>query len=694
LAQTENAARDAAAKSYARALWLHPAHLGALCNLGNLLAIQGDAAGAANCFRRALAIDPAIADALYNLANALRDEGGVAAAVRFYKRALRLDPGLADALYNLGNVLQDQGEIQEAIFCYERALSGRPKHPESLYNLALALQAAGRREEALLRLREAAGSQPVHPDIFFCNLGVAFNSAGLIDEAVVSFERALTAVADNPDALNNFGITLASMGRFSEAIGKFKRVLVLSPSAKHGYTNFGNALKSIGALGEAAANYERALLCDPSYATAHSNRLFTLLYREAVGLAQILDEARGWDRAQASRPARPHVARPKANPVPRVGFISADFRVHAVAHLVAPAIEALARRGHAFVLYHNSAADDEMTDRFRAVAACWRSVHRLTDQRLAEIIEEDGIDILIDLSGHSGDNRLPALTRKPAPIQMTWAGYPATTGLEAIDYLLADRHQVPDAELPFYQEKVIRLPDSYICYAPLASAPPVAAPPCDRNGFITFGSFNENSKISRTAVAVWARILSAVTGSRMLLKSPRFTDEAARDHYAGWFAEEGIRLDRLDFVGATSPEDHMAWMSKADITLDSFPYTGGLTTLETLWMGVPVVTLPGQGIFARHASGYLHVAGLSEWVARDTDDYVSIAVGLAADRQRLAALRRGIRQRLSESPLCDIERFANHFESMLRYIWTRHLGGEAPAAADICLPEEQAGYSF
>ena len=693
LAQSAQDAETAAIQLYRRALAVRPGYIGALCNMGNLLAAQGDNGAASACFRLALAIDPALPDALYNLGNILREMDDKRRAVLSYERALGLDPDLADALYNLGNILQDQGESGAAIPRYERALMARPNHPESLFNLGVALQAAGRRTEAAASLRKAFASQPRLPDVFFCNLGAVFNEVGLTGEAIASFERALAAVSDNPEALNNLGLALNNLGRFSDAIGKYKQALVLDPAAKDPITNSGSAHKSLGALAEALACYERALRCEPGFALAHSNLLFTQLYQPGMTLPQILENARQWNLAHGKVPVKP-AAPAEHGRAPRIGFISADFRLHAVGNLVLPAVEALARRGHALSFYYNSQAEDGMTDRFRAAAARWRSVSRLTDTRLAEMIAEDGIDILFDLSGHSGHNRLPALARKPSPLQVTWVGYPATTGLAAIDYLLADFHQVPDQERLFYQEKVIRLPDSYVSYSPPESAPPVLDPPCLENKYITFGSFNENSKIGRDTVKVWARILHAVEWSRMILKSARFGDAAARDRYAGWFAEEGISGDRLTFIGVTTPAGHMAATSTVDIALDSFPYTGGLTTLETLWMGVPVVALAGAGIFGRHATGYLRTAGLPELVARDADHYVSIAVGLAADRDRLLALRHGLRRQMMESPLCDTERFANHFETMIDYIWKRHLAGEKPDSLDIGLPDGRTGYSF
>jgi len=693
LCQQDQGSAEAAIRSYRWALAARPGYIGALCNLGNLLAGQGDADAAGACFRLALTVDPALPDALYNLGNIRRDEGDAPGAIRAYEHALHLAPKLADALYNLGNALQDQGDGDLAILRYEQALLARPGHSESLYNLGIALQAAGRRQEAAACLQKAFESHPRHPEIFFCNLGTAFNDIAMTGEAVASFGRALDAVADNPDALNSLGVALSSLGRFSDAIQKFKQAVALDPAAKLPYTNFGNAFKSIGVLDEAVTCYRRALACDPFFATAHSNMVFAQLYMPGRTLQQTLDDARGWDDVQdifhSKRAFRVEGDRP-----PRIGFISADFRFHAVGNLVLPTIEALARRGHALSLYHNSQIEDGTTDRFRAAAARWRPVHRLSDARLAEVIAEDGIDILFDLSGHSGNNRLPMLTRKPAPIQVDWVGYPATTGVAAIDYVLADGHQVPDRERPFYREKVIRLPDSYICYAPLVAAPSVSESPFRVNGHVTFGSFNENSKISPATVRAWARILSSVERSKMVVKSPRFSDSAARDLYVGWFDEEGIGTDRLIFIGPTSPTEHMAAMASVDIALDTFPYTGGLTTLETLWMGVPVVALTGEGICGRHATGYLRTAGLPELAARDADQYVSIAVDLAADLARLSALRQGLRQQLTDSPLCDVERFANHFETMLGYIWKRHLAGEKPDSLDIGLPGGQTGYSL
>ncbi len=410
-------------------------------------------------------------------------------------------------------------------------------------------------------------------------------------------------------------------------------------------------------------------------------------------LPSALAEACRWDEAHAARfrPSWPkHPPRDDTANV-RIGFVSGDFRRHAVGFLTIAALEGLARAGHRLVCYSNNPRDDALTARFRAASALWRPVASLSDQTLAEQIRADGIDLLFDLSGHSVGNRLLAFARKPAPVQLTWAGYFATTGMAAMDYWLADRHQVPESADLWYREKIIRMPASYICWEPPDEAPPVSPPPLARNGHITFGSFNALRKITPQTLAVWSRILLRVPGARLLLKAPGFTCPVARARALERFAQDGIGADRLDLVGGTTRPEQFALTGTVDIALDSFPYCGGQTTLETLWMGVPVITTPGETLCSRHSYGYLTTLGLEDTIAPDLDGYVDLAVAWAADPARLAALRADLRRRILTSPLCDTAAFVRAFETACQTAWTRHRTGQPPRAINVGTDSCQSG---
>ena len=634
------------------AVAIRPDHAEARNNLGTALWQQGGAAAAAVEFAAALALKPAYAEAHNNLANALKDLGRSAEAVAHYGRALALKPAYPEAYNNLGSLLQCQGRLEEAIGHYQRALSFKSDYPEAHNNFG----------NALLRL-------------------------GRVAEAVAHYERALKLRPNYAEAHNNLGGALMHLGRPGDAEAHFERALAVKPDFPSALNNLGGALQNQGRMDEAFAHFERAIALRPDYEEAHRNLIYGLLYRPGVGLPEILAAARRWSAVHADRfkdewPAAPTAPAAAGRP-PRLGFVSGDFREHVVGRLAIPALEALHRAGHEFVCYANHPLEDGLTARFKAAAAAWRPIHGLSDEQAAALIRADGIEILFDLSGYTADSRLLLFARKPAPLQVTWLGYPATTGMEAMDYLLADPVQLPPESDGHYREEIIRLPGSYLLYRPIPDAPEVGPSPLERDGRITFGSFNGVQKLAPPVIESWSRILHRLPNSRLVLKAPGFTDEAVRRRYQGLFVGHGIANERLEFVGRTSPAEHMRAMTGVDIALDSFPYTGGATTVDTLWMGVPVVALIGDTLSHRHSAGYLTVTGLADLIASDPDRYVERAVELAGDRSRLAELRAGLRARMAASPLCDEAAFVHAFTAACVTIRARLLAGEQPRALDV-----------
>lgn len=497
------------------------------------------------------------------------------------------------------------------------------------------------------------------------DLGLRFFEQGRLGEAVAALRRSLHLRPVNPGTWSNLGSAHQYRGDLGAAVEAFQRALSQAPGHAAIHVNLGNLLLEQGRTEEAAAAYRGALAIDPGLARAEMNLAGASLYRPGIGLDIILAHARRWSRA-AAVPLMP-AARPDT---PRIGVISADFRQHAVGYLTIPAIEGLARAGRHLTLYSNSLREDALTDRFRASATQWRMVAGLGDEQLAARIRADGIGILIDLSGFSAGNRMTALARKPAPIQIaSWVGYPSTTGAPAMDYILADRHQVPEGAEAFYSEKVIRLPDSYVCFEPPPDAPEPGDPPCLESGHVTFGSFNALKKINPRVIALWSRVMRLVPDSRLVMKAQGLDCLRTRGRFAEAFAAHGIAVERLTLVGTTSPAEHLDWMRRADLALDPFPYSGGRTTLEALWMGLPVITLPAESFAGRHSLGYLSTLGLTDWVARDEDHYAELAAALACDPAGLALWRRASRERIMASPLADTDRFVRDLDRALTAIW-------------------------
>jgi predicted O-linked N-acetylglucosamine transferase (SPINDLY family) len=356
----------------------------------------------------------------------------------------------------------------------------------------------------------------------------------------------------------------------------------------------------------------------------------------------------------------------------RLGFVSADFGHHPVGYFLIRALENLDPSRCEFVCYADRNSKDDLTRRFEAACTTWREVQALTNQALAAQIRADRIDILFDLAGHTATQRLLVFAHKPAPIQVTWAGYVGTTGLKVIDYILADRYEIPPEAEPHYCERVLRMPDGYVTYDPPDYAPPVSPLPASMQPCFTFGSFNKPAKITPPIVKAWANILTRVPRSRLVLKFRGMEESSVVGPLSQEFADQGVDPSRIECLGWSPPPQLLAEYGRIDLALDTYPYNGGLTTCEALWMGVPVVTCPGETFASRHSLSHLSNVGLTETIARDLDEYARVAVSLAGDLPRLAAIRNGLRGRLGASPLCDGKRFANHLMALVRDIWRRH----------------------
>jgi len=413
---------------------------------------------------------------------------------------------------------------------------------------------------------------------------------------------------------------------------------------------------------------------DPTDAAWHSNLLNTLQYRPGITLAELSARHAEYEQRHAVplRSAwRRHTNTPDPERPLRVGIVSPALADCAVGDFLLAPLQHLDHRQYPVTCYSDRVVGDEVTARLRAEAAAWLDICGLNDQQLAEQIRADGIDILIDAAGHTARNRLLVFARKPAPLQITWVDYVGTTGLAAMDYILADRYEIPSESERWYQERVLRLPDDYICYTPPRYAPAVSPLPALSRGAVTFSCFNFQGKISRPLVAVWARILRRLPGSRLLLQYRGLGDPGTQSHFRRLFAEHGVESAQVEMRAAVPPAQLLANYHQVDLALDSFPYNGGLTTCEALWMGVPVITCPGETFAGRHSLSHLTNAGLTETIARDLDEYVELAVQLAQDLSRLAAIRAGLREQMAASPLCDGPRFAANLMALFRDAWRR-----------------------
>lgn len=577
------------------------------------------------------------------------------------------------ALNELGNQHWQAGRVGEAAACYQRILALRPDTPGALINLGNAFGRLGRLPEAAHLFEKAALLQPDSLDARF-GLASVLVSLGHSQRAVELYREIEQVRPDFPGLQLNFGLAFMKLGRCEAAIAHYDRAIAGQPDNYMAHNNRGNALRAQQRNAEAIDSFRRALAIKPDHARAHSNLLLTLNY-VAASQEPVYEESLRFDACQAAalRPARPSFANSREpQRVLRVGYLSADFRRHSVAYFLKAILAAHDRERVQVFCYPSVERTDEVTAAFQQLADHWRPILGLTDAAAAEQVRHDGIDILVDLGGHTGGNRLLVFARKPAPVQVTWLGYPNTTGLAAMDYRLTDAIADPPGEADaLHSEALVRLPGGFLCYQPGDEVASGAVVPRDgAAGVMTFGSFNTLSKVTPDVIRVWAEILNRIPGSRLLLKSEALDEEGTRARFLAAFATHGIAAGRIELVPwILDYREHMALYSRVDVALDPFPYNGTTTTCEALWMGVPVITLRGNRHAGRVGASILQHAGLPEWIAESEAEYVRLAKAGADDRAALEASRARLAGRVRASRLTDPARFTNELEDAYRGMW-------------------------
>jgi predicted O-linked N-acetylglucosamine transferase (SPINDLY family) len=646
--------------------------IGAHINLGLALVQRGELAEAEDCYHEALRLAPQAGEAWSNLGDLQRRQGNFEEAVTCCRRAVRYNPRLAEAHHNLGCALRALGHREDALRSYQRAQQLQPDHAEILHHLGTAWKELAQPAEAATCFRRLLAIQPDRVEAWI-SLGNVLRMQSDYAEALRCYERALELQPDQPGVYNNLANTLNDLGRFDEAIAAFRTALRLNPDYAEAYSNLANVLHRLPELDEAIACYRRAMELNLRLNTVTSNYLCVLRYRSATTPAEYAEALADYERRHAA-PLRvlrrkPHNTPDPARPL-RLGLVSSRFAHGPVGAFLLRALEHLDRRQFSFVFYANGSPTDEMTARFQALATSWHDVTAWDDERLAEHIRSEQVDLLFDLIGHAPRNRLLAFARKPAPVQITWIDSVGSTGLSAMDYVVGDPYEIPMDLAPSYSERVLRMPETYVCYTPPDDAPPVGPLPAACRGYVTFASFNNPAKITVPVVERWARILQRVAGSRLLLKYNKFDQAFNRRRYGELFARCGVGEDRVEFQGGAPHAEFLHCYNQVDLALDPI-YNGGLTTCEALWMGVPVVTCPGDMFPRRHGLSHLSNAGLTETIATDFDAYVELAVQLAQDLPRLAAMRARLREQMASAPLCDGPRFAEHLTANLREVWRR-----------------------
>jgi predicted O-linked N-acetylglucosamine transferase (SPINDLY family) len=639
------------------------------------------------CYREAWRLAPEEAVFGANLASALSGAGQPEEAELVARQATRIQPARFEAWFNLGVALAAQQKETEAAEAYTHAAGLLPEtsiQPDTqrvtVWQAAAdawsrgrhALEAARCYQSALKAAGPALTAQRAH---LLGALGEMLEAIHHFPEAETAYREALAITPDDPAQITNLGNALRALRRYDEARTCYERVLALRPDLAGAHTNLGTIFQGLGDNESAVACHRKALALDPGLAPVWSNLAAAMTYSLTHHPEAIREALAGFDRnftrSTEAIPSPDNTRKPDRRL--KVGYVSPDFRKHAVAYFALPLIEGHHREAVEVFCYYNHLQQDEWTARFRARADHWRSVVTLSDEALARQIRQDGIDILVDLAGHTEGNRLLTFALKPAPVQVTWMGYVTTTGLSTMDWRVTHADADPPGTESHYSEKLWRLPGTMWCYRPLPDMPAVTASPFERKGYVTFGSFNRYSKNGPAVLAAWVNILERVAGSRLLLCIPEGT---VRQEIALFFGARGIDPVRIDCFAKVSHADFWNLHGEVDIALDPFPFGGGTTTCETLWMGVPVVTVTGRegGDFpprfaSRLGQAFLYNLGLHELVAGSVGEYCDIAVRLARDPDRLRALRQGLRRRMAAAPLTDEARFVEEMEQAWRGMW-------------------------
>ncbi|RNC66630.1 MAG: tetratricopeptide repeat protein [Desulfuromonadales bacterium] len=602
---------------------------------------------------------------------ALHQRGELAAAEELYRQILRLEPKNSDVLHLLGLIRDAGGFFDRAIELIEKAVRISPDFAVYRNSLGVVLRKAGRFAEAKRALEKALALRHDYAEAHN-NMGNLLRQMKQPQEALSHFERAVALQPENPFYHNNRAGALCDAGRLCSAVESFERAISLKPDYLEACTNVRGVYTTLGLHRKAYDITLKIMGMKCIDAATCSDCLMGLNYLSDCSQEEITRHHLAYGM-RFGAPSSPVDRRFPNLPVEdrklRIGYVSPDFHRHPVAYYLEPVLKNHDHERFEIFCYYTNDTQDEYTDRLKSLADSWLNSHSLSDDALAGRIATDGIDILIDLAGHTAHNRLPLFASRPAPVQATWLGYFNTTGMKAIDYLIADRIVVRDGEEGMYAEKVVRLPESRFCYQPPAGAPEVAPSPSRRSGVVTFGSFNNLSKLSPPVIEAWAQLLKRVENSRLLLKWNTLGFEEARLHYAGLFREHGIGSERLLLQGFSSHGDMLAEYSTVDIALDPFPFCGGVTTCEALWMGVPVITLAADRPAGRQTASFLSILGRDDLVAANPEEYVDIGARLAGDERRLAALRSTLRESMASSPLCDGKRFTLGLERLYLDMW-------------------------
>jgi predicted O-linked N-acetylglucosamine transferase (SPINDLY family) len=667
---------DAAAASYGKAIAFHHVYAEAHSNLGNVLRAQERHADAIVHYRRAIELNPALRVAHRGLAIALRATDDFDGALEHARAGL--EPDDAEGHCTLGRSLRSMNDFDGAARLFERACEIDPGYAPAWCRLGELRCQQGEYEESLRLCRHAIELDPELADAYNF-LGLAYHNLDRMAASELSHRHAIDLNPDDADAHHNLAAALFRLDKLDEAMSEYRIAQELGVDPVKIQLTLGDILWAKRDFAGAVAAFREAVEHDPH--RAYARLLFNMSSSPAFAPEEWVVDAQRYgdylardarllshDREQRARQAR---GRPL-----RVGFVSGDLRQHPVGIFLESVLAHLDRtriEPHAYVTF---VVEDDVTARLKSGFASWKKLTCLNRDQAARMIHDDGIDVLVDLAGHTNWSGLPVFAHRPAPVQASWLGFFATTGCRAIDYFIGDPHTLPADEAHHFVEQPWHLPDSYLCFTPPAYDVAVGPLPMATNGGVTFGCFGKLTKISDDVIALWSRLLHALPDARLMLKAHELGASDLNRATLERFARHGIGAHQLILEGGSPRAEYFNAYNRIDIALSPFPYPGGTTTAEALWMGVPVIGMKGGRFVTHICESLLHAAGMGDWIAADEDAYLAKAIAFARDRDALAALRATLRERTLASPLCDAARFARNLEDAFHGMWARYVAGD------------------
>ena len=591
-------------------------------------------------------------------------------AEKLYKEILKINSGHFESIFLLGTLSIAIKNYDKAIQLLKEAILIQPKHAQSHNNLGAAYKELGKTEEAMSYYQKAISINSDYADAHN-NLGIIFNELGEIQKAITCYQKAINIKPDYADAHYNLGNALHKLNKHQESIKSYEKVIEINPIYAAAYYNLGNALSVLGEFKKAISYYQRAINSEKNHIFAYNNMLFTLLYLEDADPKFCLSQAKEFrsslklindDLLQKYR----FDTKPKKL---RVGFVSGDLREHPVGFFLLNTIKNLKNKNLELFAYSNYKIKDKINIKLKSHFTNWREIESQSNMDVINIIRKDKIHILIDLSGHSDKNRLPIFINKPAPIQATWISYPGTTGIPEIDYIIGDQFVTPENESKHFAEKIFRLPNMWVSFTPPDFDVKISELPAIKNRYITFGSFNHLSKINKKVIFLWSKILKSVPNSKIFLKTKQLNDIYLKKKIIDEFKKNGIDLNSIILEGGSPRNELLDSYNKVDIALDPFPYSGGVTSLEAIWMGVPVLTKKGFRFVSHTTESINHNSGMSDWVANNENDYVEKAIKFSDNLKLLTKINKNLRQTALKSPLFDSTVFAEQLNNAFWEMW-------------------------